>query len=76
MNTEREIYTTNKYFQYGAYSTAHVFEAQVGCDFGPLAVNWYTNFAGADGVKENGKELILLTSHLAHLSNWEVSTGQ
>ena len=51
----KEIYTTNKYFQYGAYSTAHVFEAQVGYDFGPLAVNWYTNFAGADGVKENGK---------------------
>ena len=48
----KEIYTTNKYFQYGAYSTAHVFEAQVGYDFGPLAVNWYTNFAGADGVKE------------------------
>ena len=38
----KEIYTTNKYFQYGAYSTAHVFEAQVGYDFGPLAVNWYT----------------------------------
>ena len=34
----KEIYTTNKYFQYGAYSTAHVFEAQVGYDFGPLAV--------------------------------------
>ena len=33
----------------------HVFEAQVGYDFGPLAINWYTNFAGADGVKENGK---------------------
>lgn len=46
---------TNKYFQYGAHSTAHVFEAQVGYDFGPLTVNWYTNFAGADGVKENGK---------------------
>ena len=46
---------TNKYFKYGAHSTAHVFEAQVGYDFGPLAINWYTNFAGADGVKENGK---------------------
>ena len=49
------IFATNKYFKYGAHSTAHVFEAQVGYDFGPLAVNWYTNFAGADGVKENGK---------------------
>ena len=45
------IFATNKYFKYGAHSTAHVFEAQVGYDFGPLAVNWYTNFAGADGVK-------------------------
>ena len=36
-------------------TTLHMcFEAQVGYDFGPLAVNWYTNFAGADGVKANG----------------------
>lgn len=46
---------TNKYFQYGAHSTNHVFEGQVGYDFGFLAVNWYTNFAGADGVKVNDK---------------------
>lgn len=45
---------TNKYFHYGAHSTAHVYEAQVGYDFGPLAVNWYTNFAGADGVNKDG----------------------
>lgn len=42
------------YFHYGARNTAHVFEAQVGYDFGVLAVNWYTNFAGNDGLK-NGK---------------------
>lgn len=42
------------YFHYGAYNTSHVFEAQIGYDFGLLAVNWYTNFAGADGVKANG----------------------
>lgn len=42
------------YFHYGAYNTSHVFEAQVGYDFGPLAVNWYTNFAGADGVNKDG----------------------
>lgn len=42
------------YFHYGAHSTSHVFEAQVGYDFGPLAVNWYTNFAGADGINEDG----------------------
>ncbi|MCD8181903.1 MAG: hypothetical protein LUE99_01080 [Bacteroides sp.] len=39
------------YGHYGAHNTAHVFEAQLGYDFGPLAVNWYTNFAGDDGVK-------------------------
>ena len=44
-----------KYFHYGAHDTNHVFEAQVGYDFGVVAVNWFTNFAGADGVKANGK---------------------
>ena len=46
-----------RYFQYGAHNptNSHVFEAQVGYDFGWLAVNWYTNFAGADGIKSNGK---------------------
>ena len=42
------------YFHYGAHNTTHLYEAQVGYDFGPVAVNWYTNFAGDDGVKENG----------------------
>ena len=43
------------YFKYGARSTAHVFEAQIGYDFGLLALNWYTNIAGADGVNKDGK---------------------
>ena len=38
-----------KYFAYGAHSTSHVFEANIGYDFGPVALNWYTNFAGNDG---------------------------
>lgn len=42
------------YFHYGAHNTLHVFEAQLGYDFGPLAVNWYTNVAGADGVNNDG----------------------
>lgn len=42
------------YFHYGAGNTAHVFEAQVGYDFGFLAANWYTNFAGNDGVNKSG----------------------
>ncbi len=42
------------YFHYGAHNTNHTFEAQVGYDFGVLAVNWYTNFAGNVGYKANG----------------------
>lgn len=43
------------YFKYGAHETAHVFEAQVGYDFGCVAFNWYTNIGGADGVNKDGK---------------------
>ena len=44
----------DKYFVYAAHKTSHVFEANVGYDFGPVALNWYTNFAGNDGVTEDG----------------------
>ena len=44
-----------KYFNYGAHTTAHVFEAQIGYDFGVLSLNWFTNIAGADGVNEKGE---------------------
>ena len=42
------------YFHYGSTQTAHVFEAQVGYDFGPVALNWYTNIGGNDGVNKDG----------------------
>ena len=42
------------YFHYGSTNTSHVFEVQVGYDFGLLALNWYTNFAGNDGVNKDG----------------------
>ena len=44
-----------KYFHFGSWSTLHVYEAQMGYDFGFLAVNWYTNIGGNDGLKSNGK---------------------
>lgn len=46
---------SNRYFRYNSHSTNHVFEANVGYDFGPVALNWYTNFAGADGTNKSGK---------------------
>ena len=44
-----------RYFAYEAHHTAHVFEANVGYDFGPVALQWYTNFAGNDGLNKSGK---------------------
>ena len=39
----------DKYFAYKAHETSHVFEGNIGYDFGPLALQWYTNIAGNDG---------------------------
>lgn len=44
-----------KYFVYNTHKTSHVFEANVGYDFGPVAIYWFTNFAGNDGVNKKGK---------------------
>lgn len=41
-----------KYFAYKAHETSHVFEANIGYDFGPVALNWYTNFAGNDATTD------------------------
>lgn len=41
------------FFKFKAHSTGHVFAAQLGYDFGPAAINWFTNFAGNDGVNKN-----------------------
>ena len=45
----------NRYFRYNAHSTNHVFEANVGYDFGPLSLQWNTIFAGNDGYNKSDK---------------------
>ena len=45
----------NRYFRYNAHGTNHVFEANIGYDFGVASLQWYTNFAGNDGVNNDGK---------------------
>ena len=45
----------DRYFEYAAHKTSHVFEGNIGYDFGPVALNWYTNFAGNDGLNKSGK---------------------
>ena len=45
----------NRYFKYDAHGTNHVFEANIGYDFGFASLQWFTNFAGNDGVNKDGK---------------------
>ena len=43
------------YFKYGGLGkSSHFFEGTVGYDFGFLAVNWSTTFAGQDGTNKSG----------------------
>lgn len=44
----------NRYFKYDAHSTNHTFEGNIGYDFGMASIEWYTNFAGADGENKDG----------------------
>ena len=45
----------NRYFKYDAHGTNHVFEANIGYDFGFASLQWFTNFAGNDGLNKDGK---------------------
>ena len=45
----------NRYFKYDAHGTNHVFEANIGYDFGLASLRWFTNFAGNDGTNKDGK---------------------
>lgn len=44
-----------RYFKYDAHATNHVFEVNVGYDFGPVALQWYTNITGNDGTNKDDK---------------------
>lgn len=44
-----------RYFKYDAHGTNHLFEANIGYDFGVASIQWFTNFAGNDGVNGSGK---------------------
>lgn len=54
-----------RYFKYDAHGTNHLFEANIGYDFGFASLQWFTNFAGNDGVNKDGKR--------AYSSYFEVS---
>ncbi|KAA6347761.1 hypothetical protein EZS27_004785 [termite gut metagenome] len=46
----------NRYFKYAAHSTAHVYEATLGYDFGIFSLSWNTNFAGSDYYTKESSE--------------------
>ena len=48
-------FSEGNYFHYGAHETTHVWEANLGYDFGFLSVQWFTNFGGNDGTTSSGK---------------------
>ena len=56
-----DYWTTNgkdseaRYFKYDAHGTNHVFEANIGYNFGIASIQWFTIFAGNDGINDNGK---------------------
>lgn len=45
----------NRFFCFGAHSTNHVFEANIGYDFGCLAIDWFTNIGGDDTRTASGQ---------------------
>ena len=47
----------NRYFMYEAHGTNHVFEANIGYDFGVANLQWFTNFAGNGGADKDGKRV-------------------
>lgn len=71
---------SGKYFNYLAHETNHVFEANIGYDFGFLNVQWFTNFAGNDGTNKSGKRAyssyLELTAPFRFVKlDWEAGVG-
>jgi hypothetical protein len=72
-------FSQGNYFQYKAHKTTHVWEANVGYDFGFLSVQWFTNFAGDDGTRNDKRaysSYFELTAPFRLLTlDWEATFG-
>lgn len=69
-----------RYFKYKAHCTNHLFEANVGFDFGHFSLQWFTNFAGNDGVNLDGKRAYssyfeIVVPFTAVTLDWEAVAG-
>ena len=70
----------NRYFRYNAHGTNHVFEANVGYDFGPLSIQWFSNVGGNDGVNDEGDRAYssyceVAVPFTAASTDWTASVG-
>lgn len=65
-----------KYFAYKAHETSHVFEANVGYDFGPLALTGTPTSPATMESTRMATVLIHLISRLPLHSSWVVATGR
>ena len=69
-----------RYFKYDAHGTNHVFEANIGYDFGLFGLQWYTNIAGNDGINKDGKRAyssyfeVTVPFNIANVS-WTATAG-
>ena len=54
-----------RYFKYDAHGTNHVFEANIGYDFSFASLQWFTNFAGNDGLNKDDKRAYSSYAELA-----------
>lgn len=73
-------FSQGNYFQYRNGKTTHIWEAFVGYDFDFLAVKWYTNFSGNDGLNKSGKRayssyLELSVPFRLTTLDWQASLG-
>lgn len=70
----------NRYFKYNAHGTNHIFEGNIGYDFGVASVQWFTYFAGNDGTNNDGKRAyssyveVAVPFHLATV-DWTATAG-
>ncbi len=53
-----------RYFMYKAHNTNHVFEGNIGYNFGPAYIQWYTDFAGNDYKLKDGKDKHAYSSYV------------
>ena len=73
-------FSDGSYFQYKAHKTTHVWEVNIGYDFGFLIAKWHTIFAGDDGMNKSAERAyssyfeLTAPFRLAKL-DWEANLG-